>query len=292
MRAAGAAKAVERRLGSGHNHLVDGLAQLSLDSGLKIDLDVFTASRTGSLNLLKQLVSTGQPIDVTDDTRRTPLHLSSASGHSDCVEYLLELKADISARSKDNELTPLHEASTGETAELLLLARADVDASDAWGMTPLHLAAERGALEVVRCLLQYRADARRADGLGRTPLHLAAGRGRKAVVEELASHGADLDARDAAGRSALDHATAHGCAEAATALQEMAALLGAMGAGGTSLRALPAGSPARLTRGPNDKPAPRPRTGASPRGREASPGPPGLGRAGGDPTVQTLFLQD
>ena len=287
MKSAAAAKAAERRLGGGGG-IGDGLAQLTLESGRKIDLDVFTASRTGSLNLLRQLVSTGQPIDVSDDTQRTPLHLASAGGHSDCVEYLIELKADVTARSRDNELTPLHEAGSGEAAELLLLARADVDAPDAWGMTPLHLAAEHGALDVVRCLLQYRADARRADGLGRTPLHLAAARGRKAVVEELASHGADLDARDKGGRSALDAAAAQAHEEVATALREMRGLLGAMGAGGTSLRALPAGSPARLTRGPNDKPAPRPRTGST-GGRDPSPGP---GRAGRDPAVQTLFLHD
>jgi ankyrin repeat protein len=288
MRSAGAAKAAERKLGG--RSLGDSLTQLTLDSGSKIDLDVFSSARTGSLNLLKQLVSTGQPINVADESRRTPLHLASAGGQWDCVEYLLEMKADVTAISGENEWTPLHEAATGEIAELLIHARCNVDAADAWGMTPLHLAAERGNLGVVRCLLQYRAAVTAADALGRTALHLAACRGRKAAAEELASHGADLDARDRSGRCALDHAAAFQHADVAASLREMRRLLGAMGAGGTSLRSLPAGSPARLFRGANDQPAARPRTGSA-SSREPSPRPPSRAGSAGA-AVQTLFLRD
>jgi hypothetical protein len=74
---------------------------------------------------------------------------------------------------------------------------------DAWGYTPLHLAAQHGHLDVVRELLGAGAavDAR---ACGATPLHRACYSGHLAVAEELVRAGASLRTPDTTGAGRED----------------------------------------------------------------------------------------
>lgn len=77
----------------------------------------------------------------------------------------------------------------------------------------MHIAAERGSVEVVRFLCGAGAEVGRADALGSTALHLAArhGSGDK-VVLALIDCGADLGSSDVNGSTPLHEAGRHGCA--------------------------------------------------------------------------------
>ena len=92
-----------------------------------------------------------------------------------------------------------------DVAELLLQRGARVDVVSAAGGTALHVAAATGE-RPVKMLLRRRADPNAADPLGLTPLHLAAGYSDVATVRALVEAGADVAAKDSMARTALDHA--------------------------------------------------------------------------------------
>jgi len=70
-------------------------------------------------------------------------------------------------------------------ARLLLTARADVNAKNKQGLTPLQLAVQRGRVGAVRVLLARGADVRVEDKRKNTPLHAAAERNHKEIAELL-----------------------------------------------------------------------------------------------------------
>jgi ankyrin repeat protein len=87
---------------------------------------------------------------------------------------------------------------------LLLEHKADVNAKDEAGITPLHLAALHGQASVAKTLLGAGAT---VDAIGfkdnDTPLIVAADNGRLGVVEVLLAYGANTNAVDKFGTTAL-----------------------------------------------------------------------------------------
>ena len=128
---------------------------------------------------------------------------SGAAGQTDGMDG-----ADLEARDA-NGWTPLHLAASSGRAKVvnLLLDRgADIDARDANGCTPLHDAASSERAKVVNLLLDRGADIDARDANGCTPLYRAAILERVRFVNLLADRGADIDARDANGCTPLYHA--------------------------------------------------------------------------------------
>jgi len=96
-------------------------------------------------------------LEATDDNRRTPLHFAASNGHVNVVNALLAAKADVNATDKHGK-TPLHEAALfqwdhRELAQALLEKKAEVNTKDRAGRTPLDYAAIHGNIEVVTALL-------------------------------------------------------------------------------------------------------------------------------------------
>ena len=67
--------------------------------------------------------------------------------------------------------------------------KADVNAKDENGNTPLHIAAEKGHENMAELLLANNAEINAKDNNGRTPLAWAENQGHKDVVELLRQHG-------------------------------------------------------------------------------------------------------
>jgi hypothetical protein len=118
---------------------------------------------------------------------------------------LIERGADVMAQNKDGE-TPLHLALQRGQLEVacMLIDRvfqgADLTARNKDGETPLHLASQGGQVEVVRMLIERGADVTAPEQERETPLHLASQRGQVEVARMLIERGADVTVQNKTGR--------------------------------------------------------------------------------------------
>nr|XP_006811877.1 PREDICTED: ankyrin repeat and protein kinase domain-containing protein 1-like [Saccoglossus kowalevskii] len=126
----------------------------------------------------------------------TALHYVARYGYTDIPEVLILADANVNA-TDDSQHTPLHlAAQNGQTAtvDLLLKSSANVNAVDYGQLTPLHYAAMIGQTATVDLLLKSSAIVNAVDYDHYTPLHLAACYGYPPIVEKLLHTGANVNA--------------------------------------------------------------------------------------------------
>ena len=114
------------------------------------------AAQFGLEKLIELLLKCGASLEAATTLHNlTPLHLAARHGHAEVIKVLLENKASLTARDKD-DLTPLLIAAKYNQASvlsLLLNAHADCNAIDNDENTALVFACESGSYTVVRMLL-------------------------------------------------------------------------------------------------------------------------------------------
>lgn len=141
-------------------------------------------------------------------TGLSAIQLAAESGAADLVQRLLTAGAPPDLRSRDG-FTALHYAAGENRAavvELLIAAQASVNAaSDVHRLTPLHLAAKRGHLDMVRTLIGHGADLEAQTDDGWTPLHESI-EASDWIVEALLKAGANANASTVAGYTPLHRA--------------------------------------------------------------------------------------
>jgi FtsZ-binding cell division protein ZapB len=141
---------------------------------------------------------------------RTQLHFCVRKGLTSSVKRLLSIR-NINVNVKNvNGSTPLHDAAWKgrvEIVRLLLQNGAEVNAKDNHGNTPLHCAASDGNVDILHLLVVNGADLEVQDDDGWRALHDAAIRGYLPIIQELISrYHVDINARDNDGRTALSRA--------------------------------------------------------------------------------------
>jgi uncharacterized membrane protein YfcA len=129
----------------------------------------------------------------------------------EAIEMVEGVKADLNARNASGE-TPLHRAVETDMKRLAraLIARgADVRARSKNGETALHLAALHPEPDFTDILLAAGADVQARNADGESPLFWAVLSGHIVVAQRLLARGADPNAVDRKGNMPL-HAAAHG----------------------------------------------------------------------------------
>src|SRR4051812_25967296 len=142
---------------------------------------------------------------------------AAMNGNRDAVRALLKDGADVNTTQADG-MTALHWAAQKgdvELAKVLLYASANLKATTRiGGYTPLLIASKNGDAAMIEALTQAGADANATTTNGTTPLMLASAAGKPAAVSALLAHGADVNAREAVkGETALTFAAAFGRAD-------------------------------------------------------------------------------
>jgi len=142
---------------------------------------------------------------------------AAMNGNRDAVRALLKDGADVNTTQADG-MTALHWAAQKgdvELAKILLYASANLKATTRiGGYTPLLIASKNGDAPMIETLTQAGADANATTTNGTTPLMLAAAAGKPAAVKALLDHGADVNAKESVkGETALTFAAAFGRAD-------------------------------------------------------------------------------
>lgn len=153
----------------------------------------------------------------------TALHHACYHGHVEVARLLIDMTADVHARTTEGWLsTPLHRAAAGTCQDpalvhLLLEHSAMVDEHALSNFTPLHDACRYGHAVYTRALLECKADANaRVKGNRRTPLFYAAGYGNIECMKVLLRCDADGNSTDGVTdtKNSATHSTGtHGCPE-------------------------------------------------------------------------------
>ena len=110
--------------------------------------------------MIGRLLENGLSFKATTKTKDTPLILAVKGGHFAATDVLLRGKGESQVKSEDNkEEQPLHHAArNGDVAifKLLLSHKADINAQNALGWRPIHLAIAYGHSDIVELLLIWK----------------------------------------------------------------------------------------------------------------------------------------
>lgn len=129
----------------------------------------------GQLEIAKLLISKGAKIDVTDEDNATPLISTVDRGYFEIAQYLIDQGADVNAKTLSGGVTPLHLAACKSNVQLvkyLLSKKAKVNEKTTDNQTPLMLAAAWGSTEIVKLLIAGGASVNDKDKDGKTALML------------------------------------------------------------------------------------------------------------------------
>lgn len=151
--------------------------------------DIYTACRKGEVERVSEYISKGGCITEADENSMTMLHHLAFCGNLKLIQQLLAVQPEQVV---------------------------DMDAADSDGWTPLHYAADRGHVEVVKLFLSEGASVAPKDTNKRTPLHLAALNNQKEVIQLLLDDGAPKNAKNVAGMTPFECANVSGNASEET----------------------------------------------------------------------------
>lgn len=174
------------------------------------------------------LLEKGADINTTDVTMSTLLHNAAYTGKLAVVKLLAE-RNDIKINLlKCLRMTSLHAVCSGEASndslkvilffllrkyiafifqicEILIEKGADINIEDFRGYTPLHIAASKGILSIVKFLVDRNdtnIDVRNIFGC--TPLHLACEEHKGEVAVLLVEHGANIKIKNMYNKTPID----------------------------------------------------------------------------------------
>ena len=168
--------------------------------------DFFRAIKLDDGNTVTQLINRGFDANTPDPSGEFALALAIREPAPKVVAALLRWpKIDVEVRNRADESPLMMAAFTGDLALCKQLIAKDADVNKP-GWAPLHYAATKGHVAVIRLLLDEHAYIDASSPNGSTPLMMAAMYGTPAAVKLLLEAGADPMIKNVQGLTAIDFA--------------------------------------------------------------------------------------
>lgn len=154
-------------------------------------ISIFEAAAAGKFDVVAhQIFKNPGIINTYSDDGFTPLGLAAYFGNEEIARYLVLKGADVNLLSSNGYyISPLQSAIAGNftaMAKMLLENNALVNSAQKAGITPLHIAAEHGNIEIIILLLEKGADVKAIMEGGKFPCDLALEKGFTEIAEILA----------------------------------------------------------------------------------------------------------
>ncbi|KAK7887769.1 hypothetical protein LTR67_009672 [Exophiala xenobiotica] len=170
---------------------------------------IVRAAQAGSTVEIESMLDAGAEVEECHQaTGRNAMAVAAHCGNDEVVERLLRHGATTSKKDHIG-CTPLHlAASRGHVGvmRILLSEYISVEGKGPGEKTPLRLSCDNGHCEAAELLLAHKARVNARDDRNLTSLHAAAKRGDVNIVDLLIRNGAHIEAKDANFMNALHYA--------------------------------------------------------------------------------------
>eukprot|EP00434_Breviolum_minutum_P039390 symbB.v1.2.034979.t1/scaffold4615.1/size37433/1 len=192
---------------------VVGLCRMLINHGAEVDCQEL-GSENSTLHLavlnwqnlmIRVILEAHASPNLVNANGETPLMLAVNAGNMQAMQLLLDAGADVDfvkeggfvAEGGSVLLRAVQRQVLCELVQLLVVARARLEARDDEQNCPLHLAVQNGDPRVARLLLEQRSDPDASNMYGRTAMHVAAATGSVRSVRLLGEFRADVNKIDA-----------------------------------------------------------------------------------------------
>ncbi|KAJ9482639.1 hypothetical protein VN97_g10788, partial [Penicillium thymicola] len=169
------------------------------------------AAWLGNAETVQILLGAGADVNAQGGHFGNALQAAASRGNAETVQILLGAGADVNAQGGRYGLPLLAAIHEGyvDQVQILLHAGAHSLLADELGRTPLHIAASKNKLHILRRFPQLLSALNKRSDFLQTPLHLAVCLGHIEFAIGLLNSGADPSLPDGYGKHVMDWASGH-----------------------------------------------------------------------------------